>query len=220
MIKDAGDVAPYQQRQHLTSARTSVTELLEKNALKQFSKTFPQPCQRIMFLTQLLQTSHRTLPAHVAKRMQKLLLLIRVKSSPLDKCHPPRRSLPDVEANPQSVRQCAVALVHAGQTSPPRGFLQEIEESPQLPHRSAVALVHVGPTSPHQRSLPLLAEKSCCTLSRGTNLNCLFQNLRNWQLHRLDGLFQHLRHWRIGGLLRHAGLTPPLRRSLPQSAAS
>ena len=41
MITDASDVAPYQQRRHLTSARTSVTELLEKNAQKQFSKTFP-----------------------------------------------------------------------------------------------------------------------------------------------------------------------------------
>ena len=55
--------------------------LLEKNALNQFSNSFPQPCRKIMFLAQLLETSHRTLLAHVAKRMQKLLHLIREKSS-------------------------------------------------------------------------------------------------------------------------------------------
>ena len=50
--------------------------LLEKKTLNQFSKSFPQPCRKIAFLTQLLEISHRTLPAHVAKRMQKLLFLI------------------------------------------------------------------------------------------------------------------------------------------------
>ena len=66
-----------------------------------------------MSVTQLLDTSHRTLPAHVAKRMQKLLLLIGEKF--------------------------AVALVHAGPTSTPRRLLREIEAHPQLVRRLAVA---------------------------------------------------------------------------------
>ena len=39
-------------------------------------KSLTQPCRKITSLTQLLETSHRTLQAHVEKRMQKLLLFI------------------------------------------------------------------------------------------------------------------------------------------------
>ena len=46
--------------------------LLERKTLDQFSKSFLQNCGKVTFLTQLLETSHRTLPAHVAKRLQKL----------------------------------------------------------------------------------------------------------------------------------------------------
>ena len=50
---------------------------------------------------------------------------------------PPRRSLPEIEANPQSVRRL-VALVHKRPTCPPR----------LSPRRLSVALVRAGPTCP------------------------------------------------------------------------
>ena len=61
---------------------------------------------------------------------------------------PPR----EIQAHPQSVRQCAVALVHAGPTCPPRRSLLAIEAQPQLSRRSGVALVPVSPTSPTRLS--------------------------------------------------------------------
>ena len=80
-VRDAAHVEvtvtlPVLDRLSLEKARQ-----LERNTLNQFSKSFPQPCRMITSLSQLLDTSHRTLLAHVAKRMQKLLLLIREKSS-------------------------------------------------------------------------------------------------------------------------------------------
>ena len=64
---------------------------------------------------------------------------------------PPRRLLWEIEAHPQSVRQCMVALVYVRPTSPSRRSLSTPEASAH--RQSAVGCVHAEPLSPPRRSL-------------------------------------------------------------------
>ena len=92
----------------------------------------------------------------------------------------PRRSRPEIEAHPQSVRQCAVALVPVRPTSTSRRSLPDIEEYPQFSRRSPCNLLSDcccgqgwhGPTSlcTTHASAPCTSAARSRTSSRGSSL--------------------------------------------------